>query len=70
MSAAYIKVHFRQNFIMEANNMDTDMQVDLGPYCLPYTLPKNVSRREEQTTKVVTGLKRFSIAKDTKLMKN
>ena len=29
-------------------------QSDLGPYCLQYRLP-NISRREKQTTKVVTG---------------
>ena len=29
--------------------------LDLGPYCLQYRLPKNKSRREEQTTKVVIG---------------
>ena len=23
---------------------------DLGPYCLQYRLPKNISRQEEQTT--------------------
>ena len=36
---------------MQANNMNPD----LGPYCLQYRLPKNVSRKREQTTKVVTG---------------
>ena len=30
-------------------------QPDLGPYCLDNRLPKNISRWEEQTTKVVTG---------------
>ena len=30
-------------------------QSDLGPYCLQYRLSKNISRREQQTTKVVTG---------------
>ena len=25
-------------------------QSDLGPYCLQYRLPKNISRREEQMT--------------------
>ena len=28
---------------------------DLGPYCLQYRLPKNISRQEEQMIKVVTG---------------
>ena len=32
---------------------------DLGPYCLQYRLPNNISRQEEQTTKVVTGETRF-----------
>ena len=31
------------------------MNPDLGPYCLQYRLPKNISRQEEQTAKVVTG---------------
>ena len=30
-------------------------QSDLGPYCLQYMLPKNISRPEEKRTKVVTG---------------
>ena len=39
MSAAYIQVLFRLNFIMEAHTMNTDQtapkeQSDLGPYCL------------------------------------
>ena len=29
-------------------------QSDLGPYCLQCSLPKNTSRRDEQTT-VLTG---------------
>ena len=38
MSAAYIQVHFRLDFFMEANNMNPDQtaawkQSDLGPYC-------------------------------------
>ena len=36
-------------------NPDQSEQSDWGPYCLQYTLLKNMSRREEQTTKVVTG---------------
>ena len=28
---------------------------DLGPHCLQYRLPKNISRWEEQTTKIMTG---------------
>ena len=38
-------------------------QSDLGPYCLQYRLPKNISRREEQTTKAVTGGKRIQFVK-------
>ena len=30
-------------------------QSNLGPYCLQYRLLKNISRQEEQITKVVTG---------------
>ena len=30
-------------------------QSDMGPYCLQYRLPKNISRQEQQTTKVVNG---------------
>ena len=41
---------------MEANNKNPDQAVsNLGPYCLQYGLPMDISRREEQTTKVVTG---------------
>ena len=28
---------------------------DLGPYCLQYRLPKNISSHEEQKTKVMIG---------------
>ena len=51
MSAASNQVHFKLDFIMEANNMDSDQTarlgavwsgsilfVDLGPYCLQYRL--------------------------------
>ena len=66
MSAAYIQVHFRLDFNMEANNRNTDQTVplqtksDMSPYCLRYWLPKNISSREEQTTNVVTGGKRVN----------
>ena len=30
-------------------------QSELCPYCLQYRLPKNISKQEEQITKVVTG---------------
>ena len=36
-------------------NPDQIASNDLGPYCLLYWLPISMSRREEQTTKVVTG---------------
>ena len=32
----YIQVHFRLEFFMEANSMNSDQQSDLGPYCLQY----------------------------------
>ena len=47
VSAAYIQVHFRLDFSMEANNMNPDQTWELsvlGPYCLKYRLPKNISR--------------------------
>ena len=31
------------------------IQTALGPYCLQYRPPKNISRCEEQAIKVVTG---------------
>ena len=33
----------------------------LGPFCLQYQLPKNISRREKQTTKAVIGEKRVHL---------
>ena len=36
-------------------NPDQTAQSDLGPYCLQYRLPRNISKREEPTTKVVTS---------------
>ena len=57
MSAAYIQVHFRLDFYVEANNVDPDQtalkQSDLGPYCLLYRLPQNL-RGEEQTLRALT----------------
>ena len=72
MSSAYIQVHFRPDFFMEANNMNPDQtapweQSDLGSYCLQYMLPKNISRREEQKTSRdwwAKGLSVFSIVPD------
>ena len=37
MSVAYIQVHFRLDFIKEANNTSPE-QSDLGPNCLQYRL--------------------------------
>ena len=53
-SAAYIQVYFRLNFVMEANTMNPDQtapweQSDLGPYCLQYRLPKNISRVDNKS---------------------
>ena len=55
MSAAYYQVHFRLHFFMEANNLNPDQteQSNLGPYCLHYRLPENISRGEEQMTKIM-----------------
>ena len=55
MSAAYIQVHFRLDFFKEATSMNPDQtahkeQSDLGPYCLQYRLPMNISRQKEQWT--------------------
>ena len=48
-SAAYLVMHFKLDFFMEANMMNPDQTVpkeqsDLGPYCLQYQLPKNIGR--------------------------
>ena len=53
---------------MVANSVNPDQsapkeQSDFGPYFLQYRVPKNISRREEQTTKVVTGRKRVNFVK-------
>ena len=37
---AHIQVHFKIDFFIEANNMNSD----LSPYCLQYWLPINKSR--------------------------
>ena len=48
----HIQVHSRLDFSMEANTMNPDqtapLESDLGPYCLQYRLPKNISRRESR----------------------
>ena len=43
------------------------LQSDLGPYCLQYWLLKNISRQEEQTTKVLTGRLRVKEGKHLSL---
>ena len=51
-SDAYIQVHFRLDFFMEANSMSRQNpdqtapkgQFDLGPYCLQNRLLENISR--------------------------
>ena len=45
----HLQVHFRLDFIMEANIMYPDLSL----YCLQYRLPKNINRMIEQKTKVV-----------------
>ena len=44
---------------MNPNQTAPMEQAHLGPYCLQYRLPKNISRQEEQMTKVVTDGLRF-----------
>ena len=43
--------------------MNHDEQSDLGPYCLQCMLNQSIIRREEQTTKVVTGRLRVNTSK-------
>ena len=62
----------QSNFFMEENNINPDQtapkeQSDLGPYCLQYRLPKNISRRLEQKTKVMTGRKSIKVSKGAKI---
>ena len=47
MSAAYIQVHFRLDFFMEANNMKNSEydQSDLGPYCFQNRLRTYETKR-------------------------
>ena len=56
LSQLHIFVHFKLDFIMEVNTMNPDQ----SPYCLQYRVPKNISRREEQTTNVMTGWQRVN----------
>ena len=62
-SAAYIQVHSRQDFFMEANNMNPDQTRLICDHivCNIVNLPKNISRPEEQMTKVMTGCLRVNI---------
>ena len=55
MSAAYIQVYFRLNFIMEANTMNPDQMSDLGSYCFQYRVPNNINRRESRGQDVTRG---------------
>ena len=45
----------------QTNNLNPDQtareQSDLGPHCLQFRLPKNISRRGKQTTFMTGGLK-------------
>ena len=56
-SAVYIQEHFRLAFFVEANHMNPNQteQSDLGSLFVQNKLPKSISRRAEQTTKVVIG---------------
>ena len=50
-------MHFGLDFFMDANNMNPDQTARSSLIC-PYfffKIPKNISRRKEQVTKVVTG---------------
>ena len=44
MSVAFIQVHLRPDFIIEANTMNPD-QTDLGPCFLQCRLPKKISKQ-------------------------
>ena len=54
MFTEYIHVLFRQDFFMEANNINPDQtaprgeQCDLGSYCLLYRLPKIRTSADER----------------------
>ena len=52
MSAFYVCCIFPSaldtKFYHEANTMNTEDTSDLGPYCLQYWLPKNLSRGESR----------------------
>ena len=44
LSAAHTQVHFRLDFIMEVNTINTDQTALEDPYFLQYKLPKKISR--------------------------
>ena len=51
-SVAYIQVHFRLEFFMEANNMNPDQTAlsDLAPYCLQYRQDKRSRQQKSWLT--------------------
>ena len=51
-------MHFRLDFIMEANTKGARELSDLGPYCLKYSLPKYMNRHGADN-KLVTGGKKL-----------
>ena len=53
MPAAYIQVHLRLDFIMEAITMTLIrlLPSDMGSYCLQYRIPNYISRRESSGQK-------------------
>ena len=57
MSVAYIQVHFRLNFF---HSWSFWKQSYLGSHFLQYRLPKNISRRGQQKTKIVKGRLRLN----------
>ena len=57
MSAEFIQVHFRQDFITEANAMNPDQTTPLPleqSHLSPYYLQEH-KQKKEQTTKSMTG---------------
>ena len=60
-SAANIQMHYTRFYhahtTMNPDQTATLEQSDMGPYCLQYRLPINISRQEKQTTKVVSRRK-------------
>ena len=58
LSAAYIQVHFRLYFIVEANTMNPEQTAPLGAVrsgSILFAIRLENMVMEEQTTKVVTG---------------